>query len=711
MAQADSGRCLKPWWALLLVGQCAFPALAAGENLFALQGDFGGVGLLQTPTARMADAGQFAVNYMNIDPYSNFSVSVQPLAWLQFGFRYTSIDNRDYDVANSDIDALDKGVGIKLRLLGEGRYLPAVALGFRDLGGTGLFSSEYLVASKRWYDLDFSIGVATGYLGAGGDINNPLGAVDDHFDERRTDTGGDFGGEFALKQWFTGEFGFFGGVAYQTPWNPLVLMAEYDGNDYQSEPRNNNQEQDSPINFGARYRVNDFLTLSAGWERGNTAMLGVTLSVNLAELSQPKQNPAPVPANKHPPPRMPQDWGAVTRELAQNAGIQATRILRQEHSLIVEGMATKYRSLPETELRANRILHNHVPADISLFKYRWKEGGLYLREDTLPRSPLPQEPFIAPDASQFAEQDYRHGVVARGMSPARVEREDGEVLFEAPWRGFSYDLAPGLQMNYGGPDGYLYAVFLQLEARLWTDDHGFVSATLGYDLLGNFEDYQYLAPSKLPRVRSFIGEYLQQADLGVYNLQYTRTARLGKNWFALGYAGFLEMMYGGVGGEVLYRAFNSPLAVGLDINWVKQRDFDVLFGFRDYDTVTGHLTSYWETGFKNVLATVSVGRYLAQDWGATLDLSRRFASGVRLGAWATFTDAGDAYGEGGFDKGIYISIPWDAFFTQSTRNHATLVWDPLTRDGGARLHRSYGLYGMTHDRALGPYWQNYEDDQ
>lgn len=711
MRPAEARRRFRPGHALLLAILCAAALPAAGQGVPALQSDFGGVGLLQTPTARMSDVGELSVNYSVVEPYTRISVFLQPFEWLEFGFRYTSIGNRVYEASGGDRDYLDKGVDFKLQLVEEGRYMPAVALGFRDFGGTGFFSSEYLVASKRWYNFDFSIGIATGYVGAGGDIPNPLGLIDDHFDERRVNAGGESGGEFGLKQLFTGDIGFFGGVAYQTPWEPLVLMAEYDGNDYQSEPLNNDQEQDSPINLGARYQVNEHLVLSAGWERGNTVMFGASLSINLADIEQPKSDPTPVPIQEKVPARMPENWQPIVEKLKRNAGIDTTRVLRKGDTLIVEGMPTKYRSLPEAELRANRILHNNLPAEITQFKYRWKAAGLYLREDTLPRDPLPREPFIATADTQFMEQDYRQHVSSRGMSPARAQDVAGNLLYEDPWRGFSYGLSPGLQQNFGGPDGYLYTVQLQLNARLWTDAHGFFSGSLGYDLFGNFEEYEYLAQSELPRVRTFIGEYLQQADLGIYSFQYTRTARLAEDWFAMGYVGLLEMMYGGVGAEVLYRPFNGSFALGLDVNWVRQREFDVLFEFRDYDTVTGHLTYYWETGFKDIFAKLSLGRYLAGDWGTTIDLSRRFDSGVRVGAWATFTDAGEAYGEGSFDKGLYVSIPWDVFFTESTRNRATLTWDPLTRDGGARLHRGFTLYDMTRDRDLGPYWPNFEDNQ
>src|SRR5699024_3275220 len=276
--------------------------VAAGDNAYgisALQSDLGGVGLLQTPTARMADTGEVSVGYSRIKPYSYVAVSVQPLDWLEFGFRYTSISNREYGERISDGDLPDKGVELEVRLTEEGRYMPQVAVGMRDLGGTGLFSSEYIVANKRWNNFDFSLGAATGYLGAGGHINNPLGWGWDHFKERGGRSG-DHGGTFNSRQWFTGDIGLFGGVAWHTPWQPLTLMVEYDGNDYQHEPLDNNQNTRSRLNVGARYRLNDHVVLSAGWERGNTAMLGLSLNLNFARSAASSNDPPPVPTHDAP---------------------------------------------------------------------------------------------------------------------------------------------------------------------------------------------------------------------------------------------------------------------------------------------------------------------------------------------------------------------------------------------------------------------------
>lgn len=41
------------------------------------QSDFGGVGLLQTPTARMAREGEMSLNYRDNDQYRYYSASVQ----------------------------------------------------------------------------------------------------------------------------------------------------------------------------------------------------------------------------------------------------------------------------------------------------------------------------------------------------------------------------------------------------------------------------------------------------------------------------------------------------------------------------------------------------------------------------------------------------------------------------------------------------------
>ncbi len=669
-------------------------ALAASPG----QSDFGDTGLMQTPTARMQPLGHAALTLSRTVPYRRYNLFFQPTEWLEAGFRYVEIENRQYLAADEDRNNLDKGIDAKFRLVQESRLWPQLAVGVRDMAGTGLFGAEYLVASKRWYDLDFTLGLGWGYLGNHDDITNPLGQAFDRFNRRDGFSAGDDGGTFSLSRMFSGSMAAFGGVEYHTPWEPLVLQLEYEGNDYRHEPQNNTQRQDSRLNLGARYRLTDNIELHAGWERGNTAMLGVTFRTNLATLSQAKRDPRPVELAS-PPEAFDGDWPSLGRALEENAGIRVRRLRRDDEEVTVQAEPVRYRSLAESELRAGRLLHNRLGREVGTLRFRWEQRGMTLRESVHDRRAMAKA-----IESEEHRVTHRHGLYAHGaLRPPR-----GDTVLENDPRRLSYSLGPQLEQNFGGPDGYLYRVSANLNAEYRSSENGWFSGSASYGIADNLQNYDYIADSDLPRVRTYIGDYLAETDLGLTNLQYTHTARIDDDWYAMGYGGLLETMYAGVGGEVLYRPFDADMALGLDMNWVRQRDFDQGFGLRDYATWTGHLTAYWETGIEDTLAKVSVGRYLAGDLGATFDLSREFDSGVRLGAWATFTDAGSDYGEGSFDKGIYLSLPFDAFFVNSSRQRANIAWQPLTRDGGARLGRRFGLYGLTRERDMGHYWRDYD---
>ena len=111
------------------------PTIAQADRYRTTQSDFGGVGLLQTPTARMAPDGYIGFNANRTSPYSRYSLSFQPLPWLEGTIRYMAITNRNYGAASlsGDQSFKDKAIDAKARLWQESYYLPEIALGFRDL--------------------------------------------------------------------------------------------------------------------------------------------------------------------------------------------------------------------------------------------------------------------------------------------------------------------------------------------------------------------------------------------------------------------------------------------------------------------------------------------------------------------------------------------------------------------------------------------------
>ncbi|WP_413052559.1 YjbH domain-containing protein [Pseudomonas bubulae] len=666
------------------------------------QNDFGGVGLLQTPTARMAPAGELSLNANRTEPNTRYSLSLQPLDWLEGTFRYNVVTNRKYgpESLSGDQSYKDKAVDVKARLWQESHWLPEVALGFRDVGGTGLFSSEYFVANKRFNNFDFSLGIAWGYIGNRGNLDNPLGYIDDKFDTRPAST---TAGAVRTDAYFRGPTALFGGIAYQTPWAPLSLKLEFDGNDYKHEPQDNNLKQDSPINIGAVYKLNDSVDLIAGWERGNTALFGITLHTNFVSRKAPVKSydpPAqPLPAQAPVAPLEEIDWAAVSRELEKNAGYKVERIAQRDSELTVYGEQSKYFYSAKGAGRASRILDNTANDQIQWFTMVNKRYDMPVEEISVPRSTFRDV--------VNNEQDLVN--LHRTTEVNRATAHYDKTLYQNKPDPFTYGFGLGYQQNLGGPDGFLlYQISAYADVQYRFTPNTWASGGVSVNLLNNYDKFKYDARSNLPRVRTDIRQYTTTSDITMPALQLNKAKRLDQDLYGMVYGGYLEPMYAGIGGELLYRPMGERWSIGADLNYVRQREFDQGFGLRDYRTVTGHITSYTKLPF-DLDAAVSVGRYLARDWGTTIDISREFTNGVKFGGWVTRTTASaEEYGEGSFDKGIYISIPFDEMMSVSTMSRANIAWAPLTRDGGAMLHRQYSLHTMTDGRNRDAFYENFE---
>ncbi|MGN7916595.1 YjbH domain-containing protein [Lysobacter sp. 22409] len=750
------------------------------------QGDFGGAGLWQTPTARMADEGELALSVSRVEPYSRYNFTAQPLSWLEGSFRYTRFDNDAAPVADGGRSNSAKAFDAKIRLSRESRYLPEVAVGARDIAGKRYFSSEYVVANKRFGPVDASLGVAWGNLGARGNLANPLSALDDRFDHRPSRSGfSDARYQFDRPRYFHGRAAVFGGVAYRPAGKPWEVKVEYDGNDYRHEPGPLRIKQSSPFNVGVVYRPNRHLDLSLGLQRGNTASFALTLHTNAARLAEPikAKDPPPVArryddapaiptmaatpaaASVHVPaasataaagpaaptalvsgaiaatsaasPPLPQaapspglapltaiseagvtpqtglppiattpasttqtwpepaapeqvDWEQVSRELYDNAGVRVSKISRRGSELFVTGEQTRYRHSAKGLGRTARILDNQVDGSVDWYTLVSTRAGMEVVETSVQR-----ERFGELLDGEADLKTFRLGV-ERNRPQARRE----ELLYRAPLD--RYDGGFGLSVGHelGAPDtAALYKIGMAYDADYRFASNLWLSGRIEALIADNYDRYDGGPVTALPRVRSDVREYVTSSRVTMPQLQLTAAGSLGADWYGMAYVGMLESMYGGAGAETLYRPFGQRWAIGADVNWVRQRSFDQDFSFRRYRTVTGHVSAYIDTGYKDISLKVSAGRYLARDWGATVDVSRQFNNGVRMGAYATFTEYSPRQpGDGGFDRGLYLSVPFDLARQRSSRSRADFAWSPGIRDNGARLNKRYGLYSLTEDR-------------
>jgi hypothetical protein len=717
-------------WSILTTAIISSNMLHADEftppTLTPSQSDFGGVGLMQMPTARSGQDGNFNFGATVSEDYQHIYASMQLMPWLETTIRYTRVPDVLYSSSESfsgDNIYTDKGIDFKIKLVDEGYWLPETAVGIRDFGGTGLFDGEFIAGSKRVGPLDFTLGLGWGYLGQSDNISSPSCQLAERFCTRDSSFSGT-GGSFDAQRWFSGPTALFGGIEYQTPFQPLVLKAEYDGNDYSQDflvvRGAKTMTQKTHWNFGAVYELSDWANVKFSYERGDVYSVGFNLKTNFNTMQSYWLDDSK-PLYEHQGEEN-TNWQQTSQELASNAGYRNNTISRDGKTLIVAGEQSKYRDRKEAHERAALILHNTHTPDIDTYRLIEMKGGV----------PIVQTDIDQRLFSKVANNEYIGATITDVTQVVEPTITDSETLtLENPrWNA---GIAPVLAQSIGGAETfYFYHVGFNTDANYWLRDNIEASGSIYFNLYDNYDKYNYVDYSPtidnfaVPRVRTLFRAYVHDNPIRMNRLQLTWFAQPSTNIYTQAYAGYLEMMFAGIGGELLYRPLDTNWALAIDANLVSQRDPDSWFGtysdsyyFFDESEcstlnttcaayvldqgTTGQVTAYYQPqwGFvDNSLFKLSAGKFLGGDIGARLDISRQFDSGVIVGAYATITDLNaEEYGEGSFNKGFYISIPFDKMTVKPSTNRAVIAWQPITRDGGQTLSRKYELYYMTDARA------------
>jgi len=217
---------------LFIFFNCIFPISVFADNYNSLyfQSTYGGVGLIETPSARFLDDGEFTFGISSEEVYNRLYSSVQIFPWMEATLKYTEGTSRPY-MKGSQQTWKDKGIDFRFLLLEERESFPQIAMGITDFGGTGAYASEYIVASKQIQNFDLSLGLGWGRLAGKNSFNNPLGS----FIESKKIRGGEkgtLGGLVSFGRLFSGDAAFFGGLEYFSPIDNLTLKVEYDSSDY-----------------------------------------------------------------------------------------------------------------------------------------------------------------------------------------------------------------------------------------------------------------------------------------------------------------------------------------------------------------------------------------------------------------------------------------------------------------------------------------------
>ena len=697
-----------PTKSMAAAGLCLLAtSVAAEESWRAGYTLYGAPGLIEMPSASVLPDAEFAMTFGGFENQQRASFTFQITPRLTGTFRYSRFD--DYTGVGT-ADSYDRSFDLHYQLLRETENRPAVAVGLRDFMGTGLYTGEYVVATKALGPrLRVTGGMGWGRLASYGGFDNPLGVIGGYFEDRPALDFGK-GGTPSFDQFFRGDAALFGGLEWRAG-KDLTVVAEYSSDAYARETNLGVVEHSSPLNFGLRYQPRPGYQLSAHFLRGSDLGLSATLALNPQTRAAPSGlEGAPMPVAVRPADlRAAQSWDRTTlpeaalvkatQEALALDGFDVNAIELADKSVRLRYTNQTYRAEAQGVGRVARVLTQIMPPSVEVFVLEPQQSGLALSAVTVRRSDIERLENRPGAAEAMLSNTAFSGA---GPDLGLVDVPDTDPAFQ-------WGIAPFGELQLFDGDQPIRGDFgLQGTVRYEFRPDLVLSGQVRYRLGGN-RTGSSVSPSSLHPVRRNIGRYGQDGGLGLERLTLTDYGRLGSDVYTRASIGYLERMYAGVSTEMLWKPVDSRLALGGELNYVVQREYDLGFGAQQfstadgdgidgsYDVLTGHLSVHYE--FQNGFhGRVDLGRYLAGDWGATFALDREFANGWRVGAYATLTDVPfDDFGEGSFDKGIMLTIPTDWALGTATRHETTVQLNSLTRDGGARLDVDGRLYEIVRD--------------
>ena len=665
--------------------------------------DFGNLGLIKTPSARFSPDATLALALAFDEAADIYNITYQATPWAEATFRYTIFTPREVNGSRDELR--DRSYEVKLRLLKEQARVPQVALGVRDILGTGAWEGEYIVASKTAGSFDLNLGLGWGRLGSKGGISNPLGIFGDGFDARPGEraeerTGGEFGGESRGASFFRGDVGFFGGMSYQVAGKPIKLLLEYSADVYTREVTLGTLVNPSPWNFGAQWQPAVDVSVTFSWLRGDS--LGINLSSKINTKATPPKKPSarfyssdePRALSKAPEDLDLSSWYDRLLYDIERSGLRlhSATLRSGSRNAQLELSNDSYALTGDAVQRALSLAEAHLPARVSSLDITLRENGyigptLEYRLNRItadPSSNFLTKPRIINSGN--TEVDTSRINILEGRTPATPSNKTN---YGYPKVTFGADLATRVQLM--DPDAPLRGqVYAKLSARASLAANLDVWSVYAQDIYNDFSTDRE-SNSRIQRVRSDVNRYLTEGQSGIEQLYAEYNNSAGPSLHYRAYAGLLEAMYGGAGVEVLYAPFKSRVAVGATVNALRQRGFEQDFEFLDYKTVTAYLSLFYATPFYDVDAALHAGRYLGRDKGYTFEARRTFDSGFSLGGFFTRTNvSAEDFGEGSFDKGLFFRIPFNGLFPGNTRAAYTTILRPLERDGGRRLEAFSG---------------------
>lgn len=653
-------------------------------------------GYFSMPSARMGPEGEISMGYAWVPPYYQYNLKLQLVDFLEVSGSYRVFRGIDDPILTplGFGDYSDKGANIKLSLLRpeDSHYqIPGLAIGLEDFMGTSSFKAYYVVMTQVF--LKYHLEVSLGY------------------------------GARRFKGWFGGlNWMPFRNSPYEFLHN-VSFVCEYDAIPYKDksvEKHPKGRIKRSPLNFGIKYHFMDMFDLSLSYIRGDKLALSVSGAYNFGHTKGiiPKfENKLPyqAPVNIQPIGELrPEDIVMQDLIFAMNdhgldileswIGFENNqKVLRIKISNLI------YREEQHLKERLVSILACLTPEDI---------GKVIVSVDAF---------FVTVQEYHF-EIDllrrYKNKEIGRFefnlLTPIKEATFPNKCYFRPIFYkkkdSLNFEILPRTQTLFGSSRGkFKYALGLTLAINGFLYDNIFYSIQLGRFFLSDFHqlnNVDRLNPSQLINVRSDVIKYYQQKSIVLDEAYLEKIWNWGKGWYTRISLGYFEIEYAGVSSEWLYYPVNSEWAIGMDFAVLKKRSYHS-WGFTNYvrklDGYTPHwlsfigsqyfLNIYYDWTCADLELKLSVGKFLADDFGARIEFSRYFPSGLQVGFWYTMTNGNDHINDHiYYDKGVFFSVPLDIFYTKSSRSRWGYGMSAWLRDVGVRASTGSELYSLINQQ-------------
>ena len=663
----------------------------------------GMLGLNSIPSARMDKTGTVRAQLAHLDPYIHAFFGMQLADPLYVGIRQSA----EFSSLSDDAKRLYPGLDAKLRIVKEASHIPEIAIGLQSGLGHKRQSGEYIAASKRYKNFDFTAGIGWGRFAGAAHIDNPLKAISNHFKKER---GLNDENPNKPEHWFTGDnIGFFAGLEYFTPLKGLSLKADIGGDNYTAESAAFNFDAAAPWSVGINYKPYDFVDLGLAAQGTDKIMARLALQANVKNLPHQSRHISEVkPLSPH---RTQISLADKMRIDAEQEHINLQELTTTQNSASTLLPLSPYHASPSQLMRAAKHIANNAGPTIEEINITPISRGLRGPSISLMRGSL--ENALAHNNGSIDEiwrtSEIKHNF--RGLQKMHP-------VSDKPFSFKNLSVTLDNQFSLSEEETSILrrtSLIAETQGALTGFSHlKYLQGGLGLriNISDNIGKIRRLRPQALTPIRSDPYEFTEDI-VALDNAFLALTHTIASNWHTSAIIGYPEEMFAGLGGEILYRPFDKRFAVGAD-SWIAYKRDTSSFGNLDVRpgaNITTHINGWYDIPKADITIGGKLGYYLAGDFGTSLNLTKNFKNGAKLEGYVSLSEVADPDPFGGTthaDHGLRLTLPFGGFGKVGNTEIKTTI-APFGRDIGQFIQNPLPLYKITEPFSLSHITHHWEE--